>query len=100
MRVYVESEPTFRRLLMTVADRLSPEGRMTFEDLSKAVGWPRPRSLPGARGAYVRRARRRYDRYWPFHRKNSRAGRVVWMDHRVAGILRDLHAERALPLHR
>src|SRR5437588_10724050 len=63
-RVYFESEPTFRRLLMLLADRPHPEAPMLFAEVSKAMGWPSARSLPGALGAYGRRAKFRYGGFW------------------------------------
>lgn len=98
-RVYVESEPTFRRLLMLLADRSHPDSRISFTDVSASIGWSSARSLPGALGAYGRRSKHRYGGYWPFLR-HSAAGATspyLSMEEEVAAFLRDLHATPQLP---
>jgi hypothetical protein len=98
-RIYVESEPTFRRLLMLLADRPHPEDPMSYEDVTTSMGWPTPRSLPGALGAYGRRANFRYRGYWPFERKwdDPTWSHYLAMDPDVAALFRDLHSKRQLP---
>lgn len=98
-RAYVESEPTFRRLLMLLAGRPEPDEPMYFADVSEAMGWTSPRQLPGALGAYGRRAKHRYGGFWPFVSDwdVSAWSYFLVMDPADATFLRNLHAERALP---
>jgi hypothetical protein len=97
-RVYVESEPTFRRLLLLLADRPHPEDPMSYKDVTKNMGWTKARSLPGALGAYGRRANHRYGGFWPFERTwdTGAWSHHLVMDPDVAAFLRDLHAKRHL----
>jgi hypothetical protein len=100
-RVYNESEPTFRRLLLLLADRPHPEDPMSFKDVTKQMGWTKPRSLPGALGAYGRRANHRYGGFWPFTRPwdGGAWSYFLVMDPDVAAFVRDLHAKRQKPTH-
>lgn len=98
-RVYLDSEPTFRRLLLLLADRDDPTEPMLNEEVTDAMGWTTARSLPGALGAYGRRANHRYEGFWPFrrgwdHRHNSN---TIAMDAEIAERLRTLHEEHGLP---
>src|SRR4051812_34167346 len=68
-RIYVESEPPFRALLMLLAEREDPEARLYYGDILAAhPDWNASRSVAGAMGAYARRAVHRYGGYWPFER--------------------------------
>ena len=98
-RIYVESEPTFRRLLMLLAQRPEPEAPMRYDAVSAAMGWATSRSLPGALGAYGRRANHRYGGRWPFKRDwDARAwSHYLAMEPDVAASLRARHAECGLP---
>jgi hypothetical protein len=98
-RVYVESEPKFRRLLLLLADRPRPEEPMSYKDVTKNMGWTKSRSLPGALGAYGRRANHRYGGFWPFRRPwdGGAWSHFLVMDPEVAAFLRELHAKRQLP---
>ena len=98
-RIYVESEPRFRRLLMLVADREDPTCPMAFGEISHTMGWPTARSLPGALGAFGRRTKHRYGGYWPLHRYWDHAewSNFMTMDKDIAAFLVRLHAERGLP---
>ena len=44
-RIYNESEPTFRRLLMLAAEREDPTLPVSFKDVTADMGWPTARSL-------------------------------------------------------
>jgi hypothetical protein len=100
-RIYKESEPTFRRLVMLAAEREDPTRRVSFEQVTQDMGWPTPRSLPGTLGAFGRRTNHRYGGYWPFHRDLDHAewSWFVSMDADVADFLLELHAMLQLPLH-
>lgn len=99
IRLYVESEPTFRRLLMLIADREDPTHPMAFGDITRAMGWQTTRSLPGALGAFGRRTKHRYGGYWPLTRTWDHAewSNMMAMDKDVAAYLVQLHTERRLP---
>jgi hypothetical protein len=98
-RIYVDSEPTFRRLLMLLAERPEPELPMLFDAVTAAMGWATSRSLPGALGAYGRRAKHRYGGYWPFERGwDARAwSHYLTMEPDVATFLCALHKGHGLP---
>jgi hypothetical protein len=96
-RIYVESEPTFRRLLLLVADRDDPELAMPYTEVTTAMRWTSARSLPGALGAFGRRTNHRYGGYWPLRCEERGEGWVMWMDGDVAAFLIELHAQRQLP---
>lgn len=63
------------------------------------MGWTKPRSLPGALGAYGRRAKHRYGGFWPFTRSRDVAtwSYYLEMDPDDAAFLRDLHAKSQKP---
>lgn len=97
-RIYDESEPNFRRLLMLAAERDAPTTGVPFTVVTKEMGWTSPRSLPGALGAFGRRTKHRYGGYWPLRRDWDDAA-WSWfmsMDDDVAAFLRALHAKRQL----
>ena len=99
-RIYDESEPTFRRLLMLAAEREDPTLPVSFKDVTADMGWPTARSLPGALGAFGRRTKHRYGGYFPLRREWDE---TAWswfmsMEADVAHFLRELHAERQAPL--
>lgn len=99
-RIYDESEPTFRRLLMLAAEREDPTLPVSFKDVTADMGWPSARSLPGALGAFGRRTKHRYGGYFPLRRDWDEAA-WSWfmsMDADVAAFLRELHAKRRSPL--
>jgi hypothetical protein len=98
-RVYVESQPTFRRLLLLLAERPNPEDLMSYRDVGLAMGWKEPRSLPGALGAFGRRAKHRYGGFWPFDRTwdDDEWTHSLRMDPAIAAFLLDLHDERQMP---
>jgi len=98
-RVYAESEPTFRRLLMLLADRTHPEDPMAYADVSAGMGYTKSRQLPGALGAYGRRANHRYGGFWPFERTWDHGAWSHFLAMAIddAAFLRDLHAKRQLP---
>lgn len=96
-RIYVESEPSFRRLLVLLAQRPKPAERLVFADASAAMGWSNPRSLPGALGAFGRRTNHRYGGFWPFDRIEIADTWYFAMDEEVAAVVRTLHARLRLP---
>lgn len=98
IRIYEESEPKFRRLLLLLADRDDPAAPMAYEDVTSVMGWTSPRSLPGALGAFGRRTKHRYGGFWPFNRKHD----AEWnwslsMEASVAAFFVELHTRRDLP---
>jgi hypothetical protein len=97
-RIYVESEPKFRRLLLLLADRPQPDDPMFYKDVTTQMGWTKSRSLPGALGAYGRRANHRYGGFWPFSRRwdASAWSHYLVMSPDVAAFMRDLHAKRQM----
>ena len=74
---------------------------MSYADVSAAMGWDTPRSMPGALGAFGRRSNHRYGGFDPFVRQWDHAAwsHFLSMDEEVAAFLRELHAERQLPTH-
>jgi len=72
---------------------------MLYDAVTAAMGWATSRSLPGALGAYGRRANHRYAGEWPFRRDwDARAwSHYLAMDADVAAFLRTLDTERGLP---
>lgn len=102
-RIYVESEPPFRALLMLLADRDDPTEPMAYEDVLNAhMEWSSPRSVAGALGAFGRRTSYRYGDYWPLKRTwdNEKWSHFLAMDADIAAFMVKLHAERQLPLQR
>ncbi|MDO9443662.1 MAG: hypothetical protein Q7T73_22500 [Beijerinckiaceae bacterium] len=97
-RIYKESEPKFRRLMLLVAERPDPTMPLPYEEVTTAMGWSSPRSLPGALGAYGRRTKHRYDGAWPMVREKDAAD--YWsltMPRELADEVLRLHAEFDLP---
>ncbi len=102
-RIYVESEPPFRALLMLLAERDAPDEPMYYGAILGAhPDWSASRSVAGAMGAFSRRAEHRYGGYWPFERgwDEEQWSHYLTMDDDVAAFLLDLHAARKLPLER
>ncbi len=102
-RIYVESEPPFRALLMLLAERDAPDKPMYYGDVLDAhPDWSASRSVAGAMGAFSRRAEHRYGGYWPFDRDwdEEQWSHYLTMDDAVAAFLLDLHADRQLPVAR
>lgn len=102
-RIYVESEPPFRALLLLLADRDDPAAPMFYGDiLSAHPDWSASRSVAGAMGAFGRRTVHRYGGYWPFERdwNHEQWSHFLRMDADVAEFLIDLHADRQMPLIR
>ena len=102
-RVYVESEPPFREMLMLVADREDPTAPLFYADILAASSeWGAKRSVAGAMGAYGRRSQHRYGSYAPFHRgwDHDEWSHFLTMDADVAAFLVELHGQRQLPLTR
>jgi hypothetical protein len=98
-RIYEESEPKFRRLLLLLADRSDPTALMAYEDVTSAMGWTSPRSLPGALGAFGRRTKHRYGGFWPFHREHDAGWNwSLTMDIAFAQFFVKLHARRDFPI--
>jgi hypothetical protein len=95
-RIYMESEPTFRRLLILLAERPQPDKPMYYPDVRKAMGYTNPRKLPGALGAYGRRTSHRYNKFWPFVRQHDavRGQYYLTMTTNDAAFLRELHTKR------
>ncbi len=103
MRIYVESEPPFRALLMLLADRAAPDEPMFYGDILDAHSeWSASRSVAGAMGAFSRRSEHRYGGYWPFDRgwDEEQWSHYLTMEGDVAAFLLQLHADRQLPLER
>lgn len=102
-RIYAESEPPFRALLVLLAERNAPGEPFYYAAvLSAHPQWSASRSVAGAMGAFSRRAEHRYGGYWPFHREwdDEEWSHYLWMDDDVAAFLLELHAARQLPLER
>lgn len=102
-RIYVESEPPFRAVLMLLAERDAAGEPMYYADILDAhPDWGASRSVAGAMGAFSRRAEHRYGGYWPFDRgwDEEQWSHYLTMDDDVAAFLVDLHADRQLPLER
>ena len=102
-RIYVESEPPFRALLMLLANRGEVSEPMYYGDILDAhPEWSSSRSVAGAMGAFSRRAEHRYGGYWPFDRAwdEDEWSHYLTMEVDVAAFLFRLHAERQLPLDR
>lgn len=99
-RIYRESEPPFRRLLVQLAERESPDTPVSYGGVRQAMGWPNRRSLPGALGAFGRRTNHRYDGFWPFHRGWDPFNwtHTLAMDPEVAEEVLRLHAALGLPI--
>jgi hypothetical protein len=98
IRIYEESEPRFRRLLLLLADREDPAAPMSYEDVTSAMGWTSPRSLPGALGAFGRRTKHRYGGFWPFDREHdAEQNWSLAMQASVADFVVELHVRRGLP---
>jgi len=98
-RIYRESEPPFRRLLVQLAEREPPDKPISFDEVRQAMGWDNPRSLAGALGAFGRRTNHRYDGFWPFHRDWDPANwtYTLAMDREVAEEVLRIHAALGLP---
>jgi hypothetical protein len=97
-RIYKESEPKFRKLMLLVAERPDPTAPLPYEEAKTAMGWTSPRSLPGALGAYGRRTKHRYDSAWPMLRERDASD--YWtlnMPRELADEILRLHAELDLP---
>lgn len=97
-RIYKESEPKFRKLMLLVAERPDPTAPLPYEEATAAMGWTSPRSLPGALGAYGRRTKHRYDGAWPMHREKDDSD--YWtlnMPRELADEILRLHADLDLP---
>lgn len=97
-RIYKESEPKFRKLMLLVAERPDPTAPLPYEEATAAMGWTSPRSLPGALGAYGRRTKHRYDGAWPMLREKDASD--YWsltMPTELADEILRLHAELDLP---
>jgi hypothetical protein len=102
-RIYEESEPPFRALLMLLADRNDPSEPIPYADVLDAhPGWSTSRSVAGALGAFGRRTSYRYDDYWPFERHwdSEMWSHYLTMEADIAAFLVKLHGERMLPLER
>lgn len=99
-RIYDESEPPFRRLMMLAAKRDDPTSPVSFRDVSQDMGLSTTRSLPGVLGAFGRRTKHRYGGYSPLRRRwDPAAGSwFMSMEAEVAAFLRALHAKRDSPL--
>ncbi|WP_148261095.1 hypothetical protein [Conexibacter woesei] len=94
-RVYVESEPMFRRLLHLIAEREDPSEPMSYADIGSAMEFTSARSLPGMLGAYGRRSKFRYRGWDPFRRSwdGEAWSHYLAMDPDVAALVRRLYAE-------
>lgn len=102
-RIYVESEPPFRALLLLLARRENPEAPMFYADiLATHPEWEAPRSVAGGLGAFGRRTAHRYGGYWPFARgwDHEEWSHYLTMEADVATFLRELHEDRGMPLTR
>ncbi len=98
-RIYKESEPKFRNIMVLVASRAEPGQPVPFAEISEAIGWTSPRSLAGALGAYGNRANHRYDGAWPMVRVAlERDNRYFTMPAELAEEIRRLHELHDLPL--
>ena len=64
-RIFIESKDTHRRLLKLLAEH--PDKWMSYEEVSRLMGFRNPRQLPGTLGAYSRRSQHRYGGVWPFN---------------------------------
>ena len=98
-RIYLESEPKFRKIMLSVADRVDPEQPLWYTEVTTAIGWPTPRSLPGALGAYGRRAKHRYKGFWPVKRNEDPVTGEMYLNTDVvtAKHIRDTHEKYDLP---
>lgn len=98
-RIYMESEPKFRKLMLLVAERDDPMAPISYEEVTTAMGWTSARSLPGALGAYGRRSKHRYEGAWPMNRDQDPQD-SSWsfsMPQEMADEIIRLHAEHDLP---
>lgn len=94
-RIYLESEPRFRKLMLLIANRPDPEVPMLMTEVTEKMGWDSPRSLPGALGAFGRRTKHRYEDAWPFVRAydHETGNHSLWTTPELAEALKALHAE-------
>ena len=91
-----------RKLLVLMTGRKQPERPLDYGSISKELGYPNRRSLPGLLGAYGRRAKHRYNGYWPVqaHWDAEQWSWMMWMRADVAEALREIHAEQDRPTER
>jgi hypothetical protein len=93
---YRRSTPKQERLWRFLAEH--PEARYRFSEAGEKIGAGR-RSVPGLLGGYARRARRRYanQRPYRFYRNENRTEWWIWMDQRVARIIREEASKDVVP---
>ena len=93
-RIYRESETQFRNLLRLLA--AYPGEPRSTEVIARDLGLPSGAgSLAGMLGAYARRAKSRYDGFWPFERLYDSAAErsELVMSAEIAAIVKELSAE-------
>lgn len=99
-RIYSESEPAFRQLLLILADRTDPTEPMTYADIAAAhTDWASTLSIAQATAAYDYQSIDQYRLYCPFRHVlgKDRMPRLS-MDSEVASFLLRLDGEHRLPI--
>jgi hypothetical protein len=87
-RIFIESKDTHRRLLKLLAEY--PDKWMSYEEVSRLMGFRNPRQLPGTLGAYSRRSTHRYGGAWPFKWRQSAGQWELCMKQDTADLIREL----------
>jgi hypothetical protein len=100
-RIYSESDPAFRQLLLILADRPDPTEPMTYADIARAhSGWVSQASVAYETAAYDYRSIDKFELYCPFWHVRVKEDRMLrlTMDSEVAACLLRLHGEHQLPV--
>jgi hypothetical protein len=87
-RMFIESKDTHRRLLKLLAAH--PDKWMSYEEVSRLMGFHNPRQLPGTLGAFSRRSQHRYGGLWPFDWRQAAGQWELCMKQGRADVIRDL----------
>jgi hypothetical protein len=87
-RAYTESEGKAKPLLEFLAD--NPERPIPYPEVSKHLGFPTARSLPGLLGSFSRRADHRYEGLQPFEKRWLHDGWHLLMSSENAAIVNEL----------